>query len=90
LESKIHHVTPAQCKILDKSFQYRMRQLLQAVRTKAAGPSTIFAEQLAQMKTASDDQTYWAANMEADKQPQFPNPLSNAETAGTTWSLADM
>ena len=41
------------------------------------------------MKAAAEDEAYGAANITADKRLQFQIRLSNAETAATTWSLAD-
>jgi len=40
---------------------------LQEVGTKATGPSTKFAKNLALMKAAAEDEAYGAANMTADK-----------------------
>jgi len=89
LAREIDQVTPAERKLFDKLFQRHERQLLQEVRTKATGPRSIFAKQLALMKTATEDDAYGAANMTADKRLQFQNRLSDAETEATTWSLAD-
>jgi len=41
------------------------------------------------MKTAVEDEAYWAANMTADKRLPFQVRLSDAESEATTWSLAD-
>jgi hypothetical protein len=89
LEPEIHQVTPAKCKLFDKLFQHHKRQLLQEVRTKGSGPRSIFAKQLALMKTAAEDELYGVANMTADKRLQFQICLSDAETDASTWSLAD-
>jgi hypothetical protein len=40
------------------------------------------------MKAAAEAEAYGAANMTADKRPQFEICLSDAETEVTTWSLA--
>jgi hypothetical protein len=89
LEPEIHQVTPAKRKVFDKIFELHERQLLQEVGTKATSPRSNFAKDLALMKAAAEDKAYGAANMTADKQLQFPIPLSDAETDATTWSLAD-
>jgi len=82
-------VTPAKRKLFDKLFQQHEQQLLEEVGTKGTGPRSIFAKQLALMKTAAEDEVYGVANMTADKQLQFQICLSDAETDATTWSLAD-
>jgi hypothetical protein len=82
-------VTPAKRKLFDKLFQCYERQLLQDVGTKATGPRSKFAIELAQKIFAAKDETYGAANMTADKRLQFQIRLSNAETVATTWNLAD-
>jgi len=89
LECEIHHVTPAKRKLFNKVFQRHERQRLQEVGTKATGPRSKFAKELALMKTAADDEAYRAANMTADKPLPFQVRLSDAETEATTWSLAD-
>jgi hypothetical protein len=63
---------------------------LQEVGAKAISSSSIFAKQLALMKTAAEDEAYGAPNMTADKRLQFQNRLSDAETEATTWSLANL
>jgi hypothetical protein len=82
-------VTPAICKLFDKLFQRHVAQLLQEVGTKATGPRSKLAKQLALMKTATKDKAYGAANMTADEQLPFQICLSEAESDATTWSLAD-
>jgi hypothetical protein len=42
------------------------------------------------MKTAAEQEVYRAVNMTADNHVQFQVRLYNVETAGTTWSMADM
>ena len=86
----MHQVTPAKRKIFDKFFQHHVRYLLQEVETKAIGPRSILAKQLAQMKTAVADEAYRLANITGHKQLQFQNFLSDAVTEAMTWSLADM
>ena len=86
---EIHHVTPAKCKRLNKSFQYHERQLLLEVGTKTPGPRSIFAKQHALINTAAKDRAYGAANMTTDKRLQFQNRLSNSGTEARTGSLAD-
>ena len=88
-EREIHYVTPAKCQLFDKLFQRHDRQLLQEVGTRATGPRSKFAKELAIMKAATEAETYGVANMTADKRLQFQIPLSDAETEATTWSLAD-
>jgi len=90
LECEIHQVTPAKRMLFNKSFVRHERQLLQEVETKATGPRSKFAKELAIMKAATQDQAYRAANMTANKRLQFQIRLSDAETEATTWSLADM
>jgi len=90
LEREIHQVTPAKCKLFDKLFQCQERELLQEVGTKAIGPRSKFAKQLALKKTAAEDEANGAANMTANKRLQFQIRLSDAETEATTWSLAGM
>jgi len=41
------------------------------------------------IKTVTDDKAYRMANMSTDKRLQFQIHWSDAETAATTWSLAD-
>jgi len=82
-------VTPAKCKLFDKLFERHERQLLQEVGTKATGPRSKFAKDLALMKAAAEDEAYGAANMTSNKRHQFQIYLSDAETEATTWSLAD-
>jgi len=89
LEHEIHQVIPAKLKLFDKLFQHHEQQLLQELGTKGTGPRSIFAKQIALIKTAAEDEIYGAANMTADKRLQFQIRLSNAETDATTWSLAD-
>jgi len=89
LECEIHQVTPAKCKLFDTLFQHHQRQLLQEVGTKATGPRSIFANDLALGKAAAEDKADGAANMTADERLQFHIRLSDAETEATSWSLAD-
>jgi len=84
LEHEIHPVTPAKHKLFDKLFQHHKRQLLQEVGTKATSPRSIFAKQLAVLKTAAENEASGAANMSADKPLQFQIHLSDAETEATT------
>jgi hypothetical protein len=67
----MHQVTPAKRKLFVKLSEHHERQLLQEVGTKATGPRSIFAKQLALMKTAAMDKAYRVANMSADKRLQF-------------------
>jgi hypothetical protein len=90
LEREIHLVTPAKRKLFDKLFKRHERQLLQEIGTKATGPRSKFAKDIALMKVAAEDEAYGAANVTADKRLQFQIRLSDAETEVTTWSLADM
>ena len=89
MEREIHQVTPAKCKLLNKLFQHHQRQLLQEVGTRATGPQSKFAQELAIMETAAKDEAHGAVNMTYNKQLQFQIHQSNAETEATTWSLAD-
>jgi len=89
LEREIHQLTPSKHKLFDKLFQCHKRQLLQEVGTKATGPRSKFAKELALKKTAAEHEAYGAANMTAIKRLQFRIHLSDAETEATTWSLAD-
>ena len=82
-------MTPAKRQHFDKLFQHHERQLLQEVGTKAIGPRSIFAQKLAQIKTAADEEAYGAVNMTADKRVAFQVCLSDAEIKPTTWSIAD-
>jgi len=67
LEREIHQMTPAKPKLFDKLFQRHERQLLLEVGTKATGPRSKFAKDLALMKAAAEDEAYGAANITADK-----------------------
>jgi len=67
LVREIHQVTPAKCKLFNKLFPRHERQLLQEVGTKATGPWSKYAKELALMKTAAEDEAYGAANMTPDK-----------------------
>jgi len=89
LEREIQQVTPVKCKHFDKLFQHHERQLLQVVRTKATGPRSTFANKLAQMRTAAEEEVYGVANMAGDKCVEFQVHPSHAETYATTWSIAD-
>ena len=42
------------------------------------------------MKTAAEEEAYWAVNMTADKRVQFQVCLSDAEIEATIWNIADM
>jgi hypothetical protein len=88
LEREIHLVTLAKRKLFDKFFERHEQQLLQKIRTKATGPRSKFAKDLAIMKAAAEDKAYGAANMTPDKRLQYQICLSDAETEATTWSLA--
>jgi len=89
LEREIHHMTPAKHKFFNKSFQHHERQLLQVVGTEATSPRSIFAEELAQVKTAAGEKAYGVVTMTADKCVQFQVCLSVSEIEATTWSDAD-
>jgi len=89
LQRKIHQVTPAKHNLFDKLFQRHERQLLHEVGTKATGPRSRFVKELVIIKTAAEDKEYRAASITADKQLRFQIHLSDAETEGMTWSLAD-
>jgi len=86
---KIHLVTPAICNLFDKLLQHHERQLYQEVASKATSPRSVFAKQLALMKTAAQDEALGAANMTTDKWMKFHIQLSNAEPEVTTWRLSD-
>jgi len=84
LEREIHQVTPAKRKLFDKLFRCHKRQLLEEVGTKATGPRSKFATDLALMTAATEDKAYGAAIMTADKRLQFQIRPSDAETEATT------
>jgi len=63
VECEISQVTPVKCKLVDKLFQHHERQLFQEVGTKATGPISKFAKQLALMKTAAGYKAYVAVKM---------------------------
>jgi len=88
LEREIHQMTPVKPELFDKLFQHHERQLSHDVGTKATGPRSIFANKLAQMQTAADEEVYGAVIMTADKHVEFQVRLSDAETEATTLSLA--
>ena len=90
LECEIHQVTPAEQKLFYKFFKHHEHQLLQEVKTKAIGPKIIFANKLAHMKTAAEQEVYGVANRTFDKEVKFQVRLSDAETEATTCSIADM
>ena len=81
-------MTPAKRKLFDKSFQCHEQQVLHEVRTKATGPKSQFAKELALMKSAAEDEAYRPANMTTGKRLHFQVRLSDAETEATTGSLA--
>jgi hypothetical protein len=89
LELDINQVTPAKRKDYDKLFERHEQHELYEVVTMSTGPRSKFAKELALMKSAAEDEAYRAANMTANKQPQFPIPISNGETEATTWLMAD-
>jgi len=55
LKREIHQVTPVRCTLFDELFQHHERQLLQEIGTNATRPRSIFANELALMKTAAKD-----------------------------------
>jgi len=55
LECKIHQVTPGKRKHFSKLFQHHEGQLLLEVGTKVTSPRSIFTNELAQIKTATED-----------------------------------
>jgi len=59
---------------------------LQEVGNNATGSSSTFTKYLAQMKTATDGEVYWAANITPDMCVEFQVWLSNAETEAITCS----
>lgn len=83
LEREMYQVTPAEHKLFYKFFKHHEHQLLQEVETKAIGPKTIFAKNLAHIKTAADEEVYAVANMTSNKQVEFQVNLFNAETEAT-------
>jgi len=89
LEGEIYQVTPAKRMLFDKLFQHHEQQPLQKVRTKATGPRSIFHQKLAKMKTAAEEEFYWAVYVTADKRVQFQVCLSYAEIEAATWSIRD-
>jgi len=89
LEREIHPVTPVKRTLFKKLFQYHERCLLQEVGTKASGLRSIFAKQLALMKTAAEEKAYGVASLTANNQLHFHNHLSDAEVPATSWSVAD-
>ena len=86
---EIHQVTPVRCNLFDELFQHHERQLLQEIGTNATRPRSIFANELALMKTAAKDKAYRAANKTTDNRLHFQIRISDAEREATTWSLAD-
>jgi hypothetical protein len=52
-------------------------------------PEAHSPKKLAQMKTTTEEEVYGAVNMTADKSVECQVRLSYAETAATTWSMAD-
>ena len=86
----MHHKKSSNLKLFDKLFQHHEQQQLQEVGTKATGPGSTFAKQLAARKTAAEEEVYGAVNMTADKSVEFPIRLSNGGTETTTCSLADI
>jgi hypothetical protein len=71
LDHNIHQVTPAKLKLSDKLFERHEPQLLQAVQTKATGPRSKFARDLAQMKAAAEDEAYSTAITTTHTRLQF-------------------
>jgi ElaB/YqjD/DUF883 family membrane-anchored ribosome-binding protein len=67
LERKIHPVTPAKAKLFDELFESHVRQLLQEIGTKATGPRSKFAKDLARMKADVEDEALGVVNMPANK-----------------------
>jgi hypothetical protein len=89
LESTIYQVTPAKRKLFDKLLEHHERHLFQIVGTKATVRRRTFTKELPNMKTASEEVAYGAANMTAHKRVQFQVCLSDAEIEATTGSIAD-
>jgi hypothetical protein len=89
LEREIHLVTPAKRNLFDKLLQHLERQSLQEVGTKATSLRSVFAIQLAQMKTAAEEEAYGAVNMTTDNLVQLLVCPSNAEIEAAAWSIAD-
>jgi len=89
LERENHQRTTAKHMVFDQLFQHHESQLMREVATKANGPRSIFAKQLALMKTAAEDEHYRAANMTVNQRLEVQNLIWYAETEATTRSLAD-
>ena len=89
LQCEIQQVTPVKRKLFNKLFQHHTQQLLQEVGAKAPGPSSTFANKLAQLKTAAKEEVYEVANMTADEGVEFQVRLSDAESEATTSNIAD-
>jgi len=86
---KIHQVTPVECSHCNQLVQHHERQWLQEVGTKTSGPRSIFAKNLALLKSAAKGKAYRAANMTTNKPLQYPKHLSDREPEAITWSFAD-
>jgi len=67
LEHEIYQVACAIHKLFNKYFQHHEWQLLQEVGTKLTSPRSIFAKQLALMKTTAEDEAVRMANITANK-----------------------
>jgi hypothetical protein len=66
-DPEIHQVTEDKCKLFDNLYQHHEQQQLQEVRTKATGPSSIFATELLLQLAAAEKEAYGEANMTAEK-----------------------
>jgi len=60
------------------------------VLTKATGPRSAFANNLAQMQAAAEEEVYGVLNMTTDQHVKCQVHLSHAETEATTSSITDM
>jgi hypothetical protein len=62
---------------------------LREVGTRVTGPRSTFAKNLAQIKTATEEEVSGVTNMAAENRVKFDVHISYAETEATTWSIAD-
>jgi hypothetical protein len=62
---------------------------LWGVGTKATGPSSIFGNQLALLKTTAEDEAYRATIRTTNKRLQLKIHLADADIEDTTWSFTN-
>jgi hypothetical protein len=89
LEHEIHQVIPLERKHYDNSFRRHKRQLFHEVGTSETSPRSTFANKLAQLNTAAQEEIYRAANMIANNLVEFQVHPSDADSEAISLCITD-